>query len=122
MEKKKQTTNRSKPTQPDKLNFQLNQNTNMNPELIDNGLRRDVVDTKQQANAFHEKYVERFTHTSSLTTCNISLTTPNIFSQIKILPATKEKKHKTNRKKKQNITRNQEHADITALINWQNCK
>ena len=47
----------------------------MNPELIDNGLRRDVVDTKQQANAFHEKYVERFTHTSSLT--NISLTTPN---------------------------------------------
>ena len=53
----------------------------MNPELIDNGLRRDVVDTKQQANAFHEKYVERFTHTSSLT--NISLTTPNIFSQRK---------------------------------------
>ena len=49
----------------------------MNPELIDNGLRRDVVDTKQQANAFHEKYVEKFTHTSSLT--NISLTTPNIF-------------------------------------------
>ena len=73
----------------------------MNPELIDNGLRRDVVDTKQQANAFHEKYVERFTHTSSL--ANISLTTPNIFSQIKILPSTATKRN-TKQTEKRNKT------------------
>ena len=69
----------------------------MNHELINNCLRRDVVDTKQQANALHEhvkKSLLYFTDNSKIF----------FQSKKKILLSNEKRNTKKNKKRKQNIT------------------